>query len=112
MKGISAGGSGKMVKTLTALQGNVSRIQKEIESAVFVGEAGGGILKISINGKGEAGMVTINPELLKESPNMVADVITAAINDAYRKKDVFSKEKLKGVASGLLPFGFAIPGMG
>jgi DNA-binding YbaB/EbfC family protein len=106
------GSPGKMIKTLAALQGNMAKIQKEIETGVFTGQAAGGLLKIDINGKGVANNVTISPELLKESPEMVADVITAAINDAQRRKEAFSKEKLKGIAGGLLPAGFSIPGLG
>lgn len=105
------GNPGKLVKTLTTLQSNMAKIQKDIEVAVFEGQAAGGLLKVSINGKGDAKSVVINPELLKESPDMVQDVIVAAINDAQRKKEAFSKEKLKGVAGGLLPMGFSIPGM-
>lgn len=105
------GNPGKMVKTLAVLQGNMAKIQKEIETSVFEGEAAGGLLKVGINGKGEARSVAINQELLKEDPDMVADVIAAAINDAHRKKEAFSKDKLKGIAGGLLPVGFNIPGL-
>ena len=103
---------GKLVKALATLQGNIAKIQKDIESQVFIGEAAGGMLKLGINGKGEASGVTLDPELLKESPEMLADVIAAAINDAHRRKEAFSKTKLKGVAGNLLPMGFAIPGLG
>jgi DNA-binding YbaB/EbfC family protein len=106
------GSPGKMVKTLAALQGNMAKIQKEIETGVFTGQAAGGLLKVDINGKGNASNVVISPELLKEDPEMVADVIAAAINDAHRRKEAFSKEKLKGIAGGLLPAGFAIPSLG
>jgi DNA-binding YbaB/EbfC family protein len=106
------GSPGKIVKSLVALQGNMAKIQKEIEAGVFTGTAAGGLLEISINGKGVATSVTLSPELLKEAPEMVADVIAAAINDAQRKKEAVSKEKLKGIAGGLLPVGFSIPGLG
>lgn len=105
------GNPGKMVKTLAALQGNMARIQKDIETAVFEGEAAGGLLKVSINGKGEARGAIVHPELLKEDPEMVGDILVAAINDAQRKKEAFSKDKLKGIAGGLLPVGFSIPGL-
>jgi DNA-binding YbaB/EbfC family protein len=106
------GSPGKMVKTLAALQGNMAKIQKEIENAVFTGQAAGGLLKVDITGKGVASNVVISPDLLKEDPDMLADVIAAAINDAHRRKEAFSKDKLKGIAGGLLPAGFAIPGLG
>jgi DNA-binding YbaB/EbfC family protein len=104
-------GSGKLVKALAAMQVNMAKIQKEIETTVFTGEAAGGMLKIGINGKGEASDIVVSPELLKEAPDMVADVIAAAVNDAHRRKDAFSKQKLKGVAGNLLPVGFNIPGL-
>jgi DNA-binding YbaB/EbfC family protein len=103
---------GKLVKTLASLQGNMTRIQKEIETSVFTGQAAGGLLKIEINGKGEARQVTVDPKLLADAPDMLGDVIAAAINDAQRRKDAFAKEKLKGMAGGLLPVGFAVPGLG
>lgn len=102
----------KMVKALATLQSNVTKIQKEIESSVFTGQAAGGLLQININGKGLATNVMVNPELLKEAPDMVADVIAAAINDAHRRKEEFSKAKLQGIAGGLLPIGFSLPGLG
>lgn len=106
------GSPGKLVKTLAALQVNMAKIQKDIETSVFTGEAAGGMLKIDINGKGVASNVVLNPALLTEAPEMVADVIVAAINDANRRKEAASKEKLKGIAGGLLPAGFSIPGLG
>lgn len=103
---------GKMVKTLAMLQGNISKIQKDIENEIFAGQAAGGLLKISINGKGVVSTVELQAELLQETPEMVGDVIAAAINDAHRRKEAYSKEKLKDVAGGLLPMGFSIPGLG
>jgi DNA-binding YbaB/EbfC family protein len=106
------GSPGKMVKTLAALQANMAKIQKEIENSVFTGQAAGGLLKIDINGKGVASNVVVSPELVKEAGEMLGDIIAAAINDAHRRKEAFSKEKLKGMAGGLLPAGFSIPGLG
>jgi len=106
------GSPGKLVKSIAALQGNMAKIQKEIEDAVFTGQAAGGLLQVSMNGKGVTTNVTVSPELLKEAPDMVGDVILAALNDANRRKEAFSKEKLKGMAGGLLPMGFSIPGLG
>lgn len=105
------GNPGKLVKSLSILQGNMAKIQKEIESSVFEGQAAGGLLKVGINGKGEAKSVTLHPDLLKESAEMIQDVMVAAINDAQRRKEAFSKDKLKGIAGGLLPVGFSLPGM-
>lgn len=103
---------GKLVSTLASLQANMAKIQKEIENGVFTGQAAGGLLKIEINGKGEARHVTVDPQLLADAPDMLGDVIAAAINDAHRRKDAFAKDKLKGIAGGLLPAGFSIPGLG
>jgi DNA-binding YbaB/EbfC family protein len=105
------GSPSKMVKALAALQSNMAKIQKEIENSVFAGQAAGGLLQVAINGKGLATRVTVDPELLRETPDMVADVIAAAINDAHRRKEEFSKTKLKGIAGGLLPVGFTLPGL-
>jgi DNA-binding YbaB/EbfC family protein len=106
------GSPGKLVSTLASLQANMTKIQKEIENSVFTGQAAGGLLKIEINGKGEAHKVTVDPKLLVDASDMLGDVIAAAINDAQRRKDAFAKDKLKGMAGGLLPVGFSLPGLG
>ena len=74
------------------------------------GEAGGGMVKVTLNGKHEALRVQIDPALLSEEREMLEDLVAAAINDATHKVGVAVNEKMSGAMAGLqLPPGMKLP---
>lgn len=103
---------GKMLKGINELQKRVETAQNEIAAAQFDGAAANGLVKVIISGKGELKRVTIDPSLMSEDADTVADLIVVATNKAHEAKEVLAKQKLSGLASGLLPMGLKIPGLG
>ena len=101
-----------LIKTLKSAQQAMSNIQTELQSMKFEGTSGGGLVKLTINGKGEALAAFVDPAVLKEDGETVGDLFIAALNAANNQKHHIEKEKLKGVAGKLLPAGLSVPGLG
>ncbi len=103
---------GSMVKGIAQLQARMDTVQKEIAAASFDGEAANGLVKATINGKGELQRVHLDPSVMTEDAETVADLVTVAFRKAFDAKEDFSKTKLAGIATGLLPMGMKLPGLG
>lgn len=74
------------------------------------GEAGGGMVKITMNCRHETRRVEIDTTLLGNDKEMLEDLVAAAINDSIRKVEKLSKEKMSNITGGLgLPAGFKLP---
>jgi DNA-binding YbaB/EbfC family protein len=74
------------------------------------GEAGGGMVKVTMNGRHDARSVEIDPSLIGDDVQMLEDLVSAAINDAVRKIEVTTKEQMAGLTAGLnLPPGMKLP---
>jgi DNA-binding YbaB/EbfC family protein len=101
---------GKLVKALAAMQQNVERIQTELAQSQFEGSAGGGLVRITLTGKGEAVQAFIDPAVLEEDAETAAELVVAAINAANAEKERVSRAKLAGIAGGLLPAAMRLPG--
>ncbi|TAJ93421.1 MAG: YbaB/EbfC family nucleoid-associated protein [Gammaproteobacteria bacterium] len=106
-------GLGNIMKQAQEMQENMQRLQEEIAGSEVQGEAGAGLVKVLMNGRHEVRKVTIDPSLVGEDRDMLEDLVAAAVNDAVRRIDAMSKEKLAGLTSGLnLPAGFKFPFQG
>jgi DNA-binding YbaB/EbfC family protein len=104
------GNIGNILKQAQAVQENLQKAQAEVAQLTATGEAGGGMVKVTLNGKHEAMKVQIDPALLGEDREMLEDLIAAAINDATRKVGVAVNEKMAGAMGGLqLPPGMKLP---
>lgn len=104
------GGIGNMMKQAQMLQANMQKAQAEIASIVCVGEAGGGMAKVTMSGKHEVSRVQIDPGLLGDDKDMLEDLIAAAINDAVHKVEKATQEKMQGAMAGMqLPPGMKLP---
>lgn len=92
------------------LQKQMAQAQKELEQAVVVGTAGGGMVSVTMSGRHEARRVRIDPNLLKDDPEMLEDLVAAAINDAVNKVAEMSASRMAQVTGGLnLPPGMKLP---
>lgn len=92
------------------MQKELERMQQEVADAVVTGEAGGGMVRIQMNGRYELQNVDIDPTLMTEDKTILEDLLVAAVNDASRRVEIISKERLAGAASGLnLPAGLKLP---
>ncbi len=103
-------GGGNMMKQAMALQANMKKAQEEIAAMEVTGESGGGMVKVTMNGKHEVKRVQIEPQVVSEDREMLEDLIAAAINDAVNKVDQQSQARMSNVMSGMqLPPGFKLP---
>ncbi|MBM3545201.1 MAG: YbaB/EbfC family nucleoid-associated protein [Alphaproteobacteria bacterium] len=100
----------QMMKQAQELQGRVAEIQAEMERARCEGRAGGGMVVVTLNGKGEMAEVKIDPSLLNPSETeILEDLLVAAHADAKAKVEETMKDKMKGLTGGLpLPPGLKL----
>lgn len=101
------GNMGNIMKQAQALQTRMQKAQEEIAQLECTGEAGAGLVKVTITGKHEARRVEIDPSLFQEDKEMCEDLIVAAFNDANRRVEEQSRKKLEEATGGLpIPPGF------
>ena len=105
-----SGNIGNMMRQAQALQANMQKAQAEIASLEITGEAGGGMVKITINGRHEAKRVQIEPAVYGDDREMLEDLLAAALNDAVHKLEAASQAKMASLMGGLqLPPGMKLP---
>ena len=99
-----------LMKQAQAMQENMKQAQDAIAAMEVEGEAGGGMVKVVMTGRHDVKRVTIAPELLAEDKDMLEDLVAAAMNDAVRKVEAASQQKMAGLTAGMpLPPGFKLP---
>jgi DNA-binding YbaB/EbfC family protein len=101
---------GGLMKQAQQMQEKMQKMQEEVQNMEVVGEAGAGMVKVTMTGRHDVKRVVIDPSLGSEDLEMLEDLIAAAVNDAVRKVEVVSKEKMKAMTGGMqLPPGFNLP---
>jgi hypothetical protein len=107
------GGIGNLMKQAQQMQANMQKAQAELATLEVTGEAGGGMVRVTINGKHEARGVQIDPAAMAgiaDDKEMLEDLLAAAINDAVHKLEATVQEKFSGMMGGMnLPPGFKMP---
>lgn len=104
------GGLGNLMKQAQMMQENMKKMQEQIAAMEVEGQAGAGMVKVVMTGRHDVKRVTIDPSLLADDKEMLEDLIAAAVNDAVRKIEAASQEKLGALTAGLgLPAGFKLP---
>lgn len=104
------GGMGNIMKQAQAMQEKMQKVQAEIAAMEVTGEAGAGLVKVTMLGNHNVRRVSIDDSLMQDDKDMLEDLIAAAINDAVRRVDETSKEKMAAVTGGLqLPPGMKMP---
>jgi nucleoid-associated protein EbfC len=99
-----------LMKQAQTMQENMKLAQDAIAAMEVEGEAGGGMVKIVMTGRHDVKRVTIAPTLLSEDKDMLEDLVAAAMNDAVRKVEAASQQKMAGLTAGMpLPPGFKLP---
>ncbi len=99
-----------LMKQAQAMQDNMKKAQEEIAKLEIEGQAGAGMVKVVMTGRHDVKRVTIDPTLLGEDKDMLEDLVAAAVNDAVRKVEAASQEKMAGLTAGLpMPPGFKLP---
>jgi nucleoid-associated protein EbfC len=107
MKGQMAG----LMKQAQAMQDNMKKMQDQLANVEVEGQSGAGMVKVIVTCRNEVKRVTIDPSIMvPEDKELLEDLVTAALNDALRKAEQTSAEKMQGVTAGLpLPPGFKLP---
>jgi DNA-binding YbaB/EbfC family protein len=106
MKGQLAG----LMKQAQAMQDKMKKMQEQLAGVEVEGQAGAGMVKVIMTCKNDVKRVTIDPSLLGDDKDMLEDLVAAAFNDAVRKAEATSQEKMAGLTAGLpLPPGFKLP---
>lgn len=100
------GGFGQIMKQAQAMQENLKKAQQELASIEVTGESGGGLVAVTMSCRFDVRKISIDPSLLKDDREVLEDLIAAAVNDAVRRVEKTSQEKLSGLTGGL-----SIPGL-
>jgi len=104
------GGLGNLMKQAQKMQEDLQKAQAELAKAEVGGQSGGGLVKITINGRHEVRRVEIDESLMGDDKEMLEDLVAAAMNDAVHKLEEHTKEQMSGVTSGInLPPGMKLP---
>jgi len=96
-----------IIKQVQRLQARIAEMKEELAEREVEGSAGGGMVKVVVNGRQEVLAVEIEPQAM-EDREMLEDLITAAVNDAMRKSKALMEEELSKITSEL---GVNIPGL-
>jgi len=92
----------KMMKNVQKMQSKMSRMQAELEEKVFESEAGGGMVKIKMTGKGEMQEIRIDPEAVDpDDVEALEDLILAAFNNAKSQIDAETQQIMGGLTQGM-----------
>ena len=104
------GGLGNLMKQAQKMQEEMQKAQEELKNLEIEGQAGGGLVKITMTGKHEVRKVQLDDSLLSDDKDLLEDLIAAAMNDASNKVEKLTKDQFSGLASGLnLPGGMKLP---
>jgi len=99
-----------LMKQAQHMQDNMKRAQDELAATEVEGQSGAGLVKVVMTCRHDVKRVTIDPSLLTDDRDMLEDLVAAAMNDAVRRAESTTQEKMSGLTSGLpLPPGFKLP---
>jgi len=104
------GGLGNMMKQAQKMQDNMQKMQEKLAEIEVEGQSGSGMVKVTMTCRHDVKRISIDDSLLSDDKEMLEDLIAAAINDAVRKVESTTQEKMAGVTAGMgLPPGFKMP---
>ena len=96
------------MKQAQAMQDNLKKAQEELGSIEVEGQSGSGLVKVLMTCKHDVRRVSIDPSLLTDDKDMLEDLVAAAFNDAARKAEEVSQQKMGKLTAGLPP-GMKLP---
>ena len=103
------GSMAKMLKQAQEVQKQIENVQNELDDLSIEGEAGGGMVKATVNGKIELLDLSLQEDILEEEKDMIEDLIISAVNNAITKAQEESQNRMNSVTGGMLG-GMKIPG--
>ena len=106
LKGQLAG----LMKQAQQMQDNLKKAQEELAQIEVEGQSGAGLVKVVMTCKNDVKRVTIDPSLLADDKDMLEDLVAAAFNDAVRRAEATSAEKMGKLTAGMpMPPGMKFP---
>lgn len=100
------GNIAQLMQQAQQVQENLKKAQEELAELEITGEAGGGLVKVEMNGRHEVRRVHIDPEVADDR-EMIEDLVAAAVNDAVKRIQETTQERMSGLTGGLpMPPGF------
>lgn len=104
------GGLGNILKQVQKMQEDLQQAQQKLAQEEVTGEAGGGLVRIVMDGRHQVKRVEIDASLLADDREMLEDLVAAAVNGAVQKVAEKMQENMTGLTSGMaLPPGFKLP---
>ncbi|MEE9342312.1 MAG: YbaB/EbfC family nucleoid-associated protein [Gammaproteobacteria bacterium] len=104
------GGLGNLMKQAQQMQADMQKAQEELATLEVEGESGGGLVKVTMNGKHEVRRISIDDSLLSDDKDMLEDLVAAAVNDVVHKLESETQSRMSGMTAGLnLPPGMKLP---
>jgi len=107
------GGMAGLMKQAQQMQEKMQKMQEELANAEVTGQSGGGLVSVVMTGRHDVKRVSIDQSLMstdEDDKEVLEDLIAAALNDAVRKVEQSSQEKMGGMTAGMqLPPGFKMP---
>ncbi|HZV61706.1 MAG TPA: YbaB/EbfC family nucleoid-associated protein [Methylophilaceae bacterium] len=104
------GGMGNLMKQAQQMQENMKRAQAELANVEVEGQAASGMVKVTVTCQHQVKRINIDDSLLGDDKEMLEDLIVTALNDAMRKIETTTQERMGGLMSGLpLPPGMKLP---
>ena len=99
-----------LMKQAQDMQDKMKKMQEQLATIEVEGQSGTGLVKVTMTCKHDVRRVVIDPSLLGDDRDMLEDLVAAAMNDAVRKAEATSQEKMSGMGAGMqLPPGFKMP---
>ncbi|OGT29120.1 MAG: nucleoid-associated protein, YbaB/EbfC family [Gammaproteobacteria bacterium RBG_16_51_14] len=103
------GDFGNIMKQAQQLQENLRKTQDDLAKLEVTGESGAGMVKVTMTCRHDVKRVEITPELMNEGREMLEDLLAAAINDAVRRAEQMTNEKMSALTGGMgMPPGIKI----
>ena len=97
------GGMGGIYKKAQEMQKKMAEVQEELKSTIVEGEAGSGIVKVTLNCKKDLLSIDIDESVFKEDKDMLEDLILVAVKQGMANADTKAEDMMKDVTGGMLP---------
>ena len=102
----------QLLKQAQAMQAEMMKAQEQLKDETVEASAGGGMVKVTMTGDMQLREITISPEAIDpEDPELLQDMVTAAVNEAIRSAQELASTKMGGITGGLGGPG-GMPGLG
>ncbi|TAN71968.1 MAG: YbaB/EbfC family nucleoid-associated protein [Gallionella sp.] len=104
------GGLGGLMKQAQQMQQNMQKAKAELATVEVEGQAGSGIVKVTMTCAHEVRRVSLDDSVMSDDKEMLEDLIVLALNDAMKKAETISQQRMAGFSAGMgLPPGMKLP---